>query len=82
MELLKRLTDLMAQFEGDNSAARMVARATFRAVDPAQAAAEFVETRQAITSMLIATGIDVGAARSLAGLRAFRTPVTRKPAGK
>jgi len=80
MELLKRLTDLMGKFEGEGSATRMVARATFRAVDPAQAAAEFVEARQAIAAELIASGIDAAAARSLAGLRALRTPVTRKHA--
>jgi hypothetical protein len=72
VELLRQFGDVMARFEGDANAARMLAKAAFRARDPLRAADEFLSEYQAVARRLVSTGIDIPAARTLAGLRRLR----------
>jgi hypothetical protein len=77
VELLKRFSDLMSQFGDDTHAPRMLVKATFAAADPREAAQQLVANYAAIVTQLVSQGMDVPAARTIAGLRRFRLPPRR-----
>jgi hypothetical protein len=72
VELLKRFSDLMAQFGDDADASRMLVKATFAAANPREAAQQLVGNFAAIVTQLVSHGVEVPTARTLAGLRRFR----------
>jgi len=73
-ELLKRFSDLMSQFGDDADASRMLVKATFAAASPREAAQQLVSNYAAIVTQLVSHGVEVPAARTLAGLRRVRKP--------
>jgi hypothetical protein len=72
VELLKRFSDLMAQFGDDADASRMLVKATFAAASPREAAQQLVSNYAAIVTQLVSHGVEVPTARTLAGLRRTR----------
>jgi hypothetical protein len=68
MTHFERFARLMMRFRDDVSFVRTVARAAFRAPDPATAAEAFIADYDAIVAELTSEGIEPSIARSLAGI--------------
>lgn len=68
MAHFERFAQLMMRFRDDVSFLRTVARATFRAPDPAKAAESFIADYDAIVAQLTSEGVEPSIARSLAGI--------------
>jgi hypothetical protein len=68
MAHFERFAQLMMRFRGDVSFVRTVARAAFRAPDPAKAAESFVADNDTIVTQLTSEGVEPSIARSRAGI--------------
>jgi len=69
IQLLRRFTAVMAQFDEGDAPSRMLAKATFRAADSRNAAEQITSRYSAAVEHLVSQGMELRAARTLAGLR-------------
>jgi hypothetical protein len=67
MAHFERFAQLMMRFRDDVTFVRTVARAAFRAPDPAKAAESFIADYDAVVAQLTSEGVEPSIARSLAG---------------
>ena len=74
VELLERFAALMRRFDAEPDFARIVSKATWRAVNPPEAVEAFVGQYNAVMVGLVSSGVETHVARMLAGLSGFRGP--------